>query len=354
MTGPIVGIIANPVSARDIRRVISHAGNLQITDRANILLRVLAGLAATGIQQVVMMPERAGIYGHLRRGLDRAANSGEARFPALQLLDMTVCGDASDSATAARMMRKLNVGAIIVLGGDGTHRVVISEAGDIPIAGVSTGTNNAFPEMREPTITGLAAGLAVTGAVPAGVAFVNNKRLEVAINDRNEIALVDIAIVRERFVGSRAIWKAESFRELFVAFAEPGSIGLSSIVGLVAPVKRSAPFGRRLIFDDPSAAQFCVAAPIAPGLIENIGIARVETLDFDIPTTLTIGSGSIALDGEREITFSERDRISVTLREAAFRTIDVAACMSFAASNGLFVENTKQAPIASHALGGQG
>lgn len=352
MTGPVVGIIANPVSARDIRRVVSHAGNLQITDRANILLRILAGLAATGISKVVMMPENAGIYGHLRRGLDRAANAGEARFPALQLLDMTVCGDASDSAAAARIMRRMNVGAIIVLGGDGTHRVVVSEAGDVPIAGVSTGTNNAFPEMREPTITGLAAGLAVTGAVPAGVAFAGNKRLDVAINDRHEIALVDVAIVRERFVGSRAVWKAESFRELFVAFAEPGSIGLSSIVGLVAPVKRSSPFGRRLVFDDPADAQFRVAAPIAPGLIEDIGIARVETLDFDTPTALTVESGSIALDGEREITFSERDRIAVTLRQSAFRTIDVAACMSFAACNGLFVETTKQA--LSHALGGQG
>jgi predicted polyphosphate/ATP-dependent NAD kinase len=254
---------------------------------------------------------------------------------------MTVCGDSSDSATAARMMRKMNVGAIVVLGGDGTHRVVVSEAGDTPIAGVSTGTNNAFPEMREPTITGLAAGLAVTGSVPAAVAYVGNKRLEVAINDRREMALVDVAIVRERFVGSRAVWKADSFRELFVAFAEPGSIGLSSIVGSIAPVKRSAPFGRRVVFDDPSRAAFRVAAPIAPGLIEEIGVARVETLEFDTPAAFTVGSGSIALDGEREVTFSERDRISVTLRESAFRTIDVAACMSFAASNGLFVHQSQ-------------
>jgi predicted polyphosphate/ATP-dependent NAD kinase len=349
VTGPIVGIIANPVSARDIRRIISHAGNLQITDRANILLRILAGLAATGISKVVMMPENAGIHGHLRRGLDRAASAGEARFPTLQLLDMAAVGDASDSARAARMMREMNVGAIVVLGGDGTHRVVISESGNVPIAGVSTGTNNAFPEMREPTIIGLAVGLAVTGAVPAGIAFGDNKCLEVAINDRREIALVDMAIVRERFVGSRAVWKADSFRELFVAFAEPGSIGLSSIVGLVAPVKRSSPFGRRLIFDDLPNAQFRVAAPIAPGLIEDIGIARVETLNFDTTVTPTVGSGSIALDGEREITFSERDRIQVTLRKAAFRTVDVPACMLFAASNGLFVESTRQAPITSHA-----
>ena len=222
---------------------------------------------------------------------------------------MTVTGQAADSATAARIMRKMDVGAIVVLGGDGTHRVVISECGNIPIAGVSTGTNNAFPKMHEPTVTGLAAGLAVTGAIPAAVAYADNKRLDVAINDRHEIALVDVAIVREQFVGSRAVWKADGFRELFVAFGEPGNIGLSSIAGLIAPVSRTSPFGRRIIFEDPEVAPFRVAAPIAPGLIENIGIARVETLDFDTPTSLTVGSGSIALDGEREITFSERDRI---------------------------------------------
>jgi predicted polyphosphate/ATP-dependent NAD kinase len=354
VAGPIVGVIANPVSARDIRRVISHAGNLQITDRANILLRILAGLAASGVQQVVMMPEKAGIYGHLRRALSRQTQAEKVRFPQLQLLDMTVTGQAADSSTAARIMRKMDVGAIVALGGDGTHRVVISESGNIPIAGVSTGTNNAFPKMHEPTVTGLAAGLAVIGAVPAAVAYADNKRLDIAINDRHEIALVDVAIVRDRFVGSRAVWKAEGFRELFVAFGEPGSIGLSSIAGLIAPVTRTSPFGRRIIFEDPGRAPFRVAAPIAPGLIEEIGIARVETLNFDTPVSLTAGSGSIALDGEREITFSERDRIHVTLREAAFRTVDVPACMSFAASNRLFVETIRQVPIASQVLGGQG
>ncbi len=354
MTGPIVGIIANPVSARDIRRIISHAGNLQITDRANILLRILAGLAATGVQQVIMMPENAGIYGHLRRALSREAPADRTRFPQLRLLDMPITGQAADSATAARIMRKMDVAAIVVLGGDGTHRVVISESGSIPIAGVSTGTNNAFPKMQEPTVIGLAAGLAVTGAVPAAVAYANNKRLDVTINDRREIALVDVAIVRDGFIGARAVWKADGFRELFVTFGEPGNIGLSSIAGLIAPVTRTSPFGRRIIFEDPERAPFRVAAPIAPGLIEDIGIAQVETLDFDRPVPLTVGSGSIALDGEREVTFSERDRIHVTLRASAFRTIDVPACMSFAASHGLFIAAISHVPIATPVLGGQG
>ncbi len=338
MSGPLVGIIANPVSARDIRRIVAHAGSMQATDRANIVLRILAGLAATGVPEVVMMPEHAGIRAHVTRAMTRAANMGEARFPALRFLDMPVTGQAADSARAARMMCEMGAAAIVVLGGDGTHRVVAAESGDTPIAGVSTGTNNAFPETREPTITGLAVGLAVTGEAPASIAFVGNKRLEVSFNGAREIALVDVAIVGERFVGSKAIWKTEGFRELFVTFGEPGGIGMSSVVGLLAPVTRSDPLGRRVIFDHPETAPFKLMAPIAPGMIAPVGIDRVETIHFDRPLPLTVPAGSIALDGEREITFSEKDEITVTLRRAAFRTIDVAGCMTYAAAQGHFLE----------------
>src|SRR5215510_9987260 len=103
MPGPVVGIIANPVSARDIRRVVAHAGSLQVTDRANIVLRILAGLAAVRIKEVLMMPENAGIRMHLARAMMRAANTGEAPFPELRFLEMKVTGQAADSATAARM-----------------------------------------------------------------------------------------------------------------------------------------------------------------------------------------------------------------------------------------------------------
>lgn len=338
MPSPVVGIIANPISARDIRRVISHAGSLQITDRANIVLRILAGLAATGIERVVAMPENAGLRGHLMRALTRSRNSGEGHFPHIEYLQMPVASDVSDSARAAAMMRDLGVAAIVVLGGDGTHRVVVMNCGSVPVAGVSSGTNNAFPEMREPTITGLAVGLAVTGQVPPASAFLHNKRLDVTLNGRTEIALVDVAIVRDRFVGSRAIWKPDGFLELFVTFGEPSSIGMSAIAGLVAPVKRSMPFGRYIVFERPETAPFTVDAPIAPGLILPIGIERVDTLAFDTPVKLASPAGSIALDGERELTFSERDEVTVTLREAAFRTVDVSACMAFAAAEGRFVQ----------------
>ncbi|HEV3043689.1 MAG TPA: NAD(+)/NADH kinase [Roseiarcus sp.] len=354
MGGPVVGIIANPVSARDIRRVISHAGSLQITDRANIALRILTGLAAAGVTDVVMMPENAGIRGHLTRAMTRAANAGEARFPALRFLDMPIAGDAGDSARAARLMRQVGAAAIVVLGGDGTHRIVVSECGDVPIAGVSSGTNNAFPETREPTVTGLAVGLAVTGAAPAAIAFIDNKRLDVAINGRREIALVDVAIVKERFVGTRAIWKADGFRELFVTFGEPSGIGMSSIVGLVAPVRRDEPFGRRVLLAPPGDAPFTLQAPIAPGLIEAVGIVEVSRIAFDQPMRLSLEAGSIALDGEREVVFSEKDDVVVTLRGCAFRTINVAACMAHAAAKGRFVAPTEPVTFSEYMRNTQG
>ena len=59
-------------------------------------------------------------------------------------------------------MRAAGVAAIVVLGGDGTHRVVAKACGDVPICALSTGTNNAFPEMRETTVAGLATGLVAT------------------------------------------------------------------------------------------------------------------------------------------------------------------------------------------------
>jgi len=336
---PLVGIIANPVSARDIRRIVAHAGNLQITDRANIVLRLLAGLGGVGIEKVLMMPENAGIRHHVMRDLKRSTNRGESRFPEIEYLDMAVTASTEDSIRAARMMREAGVSAIIVLGGDGTHRAVVSACGDVPIAGVSSGTNNAFPKFKEPTTVGLAVGLAVTEAAPPEVAFQNNKLLEVDIAGRKEIALVDVAIVAERYVGARALWRAENFKELYVTFAETDVIGMSVIAGLLDPVDRDTHEGRRVVFDDTNPPKHLLRAPIAPGVIEDIGIASWEALLPNIAFLITEEEGSIAFDGERELSFSKNDRPTVTLRTNVFRTIDVAACMKFGAQTRLLRNN---------------
>lgn len=341
-----VGIIANPVSARDIRRIISHAGNLPINDRANIVLRMLTGLSAVGVEEVVIMPENGGIRTQLMRTITRETRNGAKRFPNVTYLKMPVTCTAEDSAEAARRMHDEGVGAIVVLGGDGTNRVVVSNCGNTPIAGVSTGTNNAFPELREPTITGLAVGLAVTRQVPTEHAFSYNKRLEVVVNDTREIALVDVAVVAERYVGARAIWKADNFRDLFVTFGSPDGIGMSSIVGLLSPVDRLAPEGRRVRLVPLGRARTTLCAPIAPGLIERIGIGAIERIVPDAIYLPSVSAGTLALDGERELTFNEMDDVSIRLQTDAFQTINVPRCMAYAAKHGLLnveVETTPRA-----------
>jgi predicted polyphosphate/ATP-dependent NAD kinase len=330
-----VGIIANPVSARDIRRVIANATALQITDRANIVLRVLSCLKACGVGNVVMMPENGGIRHHVRRGIDRAESQRRKEFPALRHLDWKITGTVGDTVRAAADMRAEGVAAIVVLGGDGTHRAVVSACGDVPIAGISTGTNNAFPEHREPTITGLAVGLAVTGQVPPRIAFSGNKQLVVQVGAQREIALVDVAVVTERYIGARALWRTDTFRELFVTFADPEVIGMSAIAGLLKAVNREDADGLHVRLGDASEARYFVNTPIAPGFMRGIGIRGFSKLKAGVAKAPEIEAGSIALDGERELSFGADDAVSVTLERNAFRTVNVGACMRYATKKGL-------------------
>jgi predicted polyphosphate/ATP-dependent NAD kinase len=346
MTGPssppLLGVVANPVSARDIRRVVANAGNLQITDRVNIVLRMLQAARAAGVGRALLMPDRGGIRALLERHLRR----GDATLPAIEWLNFEPTSTVDDSFTAARLLQAAGARAIVVLGGDGTHRAVVRELAGRPdappIAGLSTGTNNAFPEMREPTITGLAAGLYAAGRIDAAQALLPNKLLEVLIHPRDggaqrrDIAIVDAVITHDRSVGARALWKTGSLAAAYLAFAEPEAIGLSSIGGLLQPVSRREPGGLAVqLADDPLHTLLTLHAPIAPGLVLPVPVASWQRMAPDEPLLVQQQAGTVALDGERELAFEPGDRVSVTLREHAFFTVDVARCMAAAARDGL-------------------
>ena len=341
--GRCVGIIANPVSARDIRRIVANASNLQISDRVNIVLRVLSTLAACGVERVLAMPDRAGMRALLTRHLQRERNLHHA-FPQLEFVALEPSSSVDDTFEAARLMVQAGVAAIVVLGGDGTHRAVVRELmqhpAPPPIAGLSTGTNNAYPELRESSITGLAVGLYANASLAAADALAPNKVLEVVVDGprglRRDIAIVDAVISTDRFIGARALWKPEGLHSVYLAFAEPQAIGLSSIGGLLHPVARDAPGGLAIELAPAGAARLCgLRAPIAPGMVREIGISRHVPMPADEPFTVALQAGVVALDGEREMAFDEGDRVSVTLRERAFMSVAVARCLQLAAERGL-------------------
>ncbi len=332
-----IGLIANPVSARDIRRIIANASNLQIADRVNIVMRVLTAAHSLGVERVLMMPDNGGIRALLQRHLSRG-HSQHQRWPVVEFLDMEPNSTVDDTFQAARLLSQAGVAAIVVLGGDGTHRAVVRECRDIPIAGLSTGTNNAFPEMRESTITGMAVALYASARLSAEQALAPNKLLEVDINDgeRSDIALVDAVISRDRYIGARALWKPESLSAAYLSFADPQAIGLSAIGGLLQPVGRRDPGGLAVqLGQDSQPAALQLLAPIAPGMVRPVSIAHWQAMPADQAFTVMQPGGVVALDGERELAFDAGDRVRITLRENAFSTVDVARCMHIAACDGL-------------------
>ena len=182
------------------------------------------------------------------------------------------------------------------------------------------------------------------------MAYAPNKRLLVSINGtEHHPALVDVALVAERVVGARALWRPESLRELYVTFADPSVIGLSAIAGFLEPVGRretdgamveiGAPDGGGLPPDGSTPdgnSAVRIDVPIAPGWLRTIDVRAWRRLPPGEVRTPRLRAGMIALDGEREVGFDEDDEVRIVLEPDAVRTVDVEACMDYAARNGLF------------------
>jgi ATP-NAD kinase N-terminal domain len=282
----LVGLVANPVAGRDIRRITARASLVPNHEKTAIVRRVLAGLDAAGVEAVRYLPDLAGVV--------RAALDGTHHALAADPLAMQLTGRAEDSAEAARLLVAEGAAVIVTLGGDGTNRAVAAGCADVPLVAVSTGTNNVFPTMVDGTVAGLAAGLVATGRVGGDGVVRQAKRVEVA----GDFALVDAASCRDRFVGSRAIWDPERVQALVLARAEPWNVGLSAVGGALCPVGVDEPAG---LCVELGSGGPVVRVALAPGLVLPVAVRRWRRLGLDEPVLLGDGPGTIALDGEREL-----------------------------------------------------
>ena len=121
-------------------------------------------------------------------------------------------------------MRARGAAVIVVLGGDGTVRAAAAASGDVPLLPLSTGTNNAFPEMWEATVAGTAAALVATGRVASDDVTYRSKMLHVTAGGTHEVALVDVCATTVAHVAAKALWQPATLRELYCTFAEPHAI----------------------------------------------------------------------------------------------------------------------------------
>ena len=340
-----VGVVANPASGRDIRRLVAGASVFGNADKAGMVFRLLAGLGAAGVGRVLMLPAADGLSTTLHRHLHARhtvpAFDGAGPFPDLEELDLALDGTARDSAVAVERMLAAGVRAIVVLGGDGTHRVVARACGDVPICALSTGTNNAFPEMRETTVAGIATGLVATGRAGDG-ALRREAALAVDVPGASrDLALVDVAVSRERFIGARALWRAGDVSELFVTYANPSAVGLSAVAGALCPLPRGSGRGLHVrLGPDAASAEAVVQVALAPGLVVPVPVAGHRVLALDEPVEVPPGPGTVALDGEREIERRHGEPVTVRLVPGPL-TIDVDAVMRAAAGDATLAQRAR-------------
>ena len=304
-----MGIVANPASGRDIRRLVAGASVFGNADKAGMVFRLLAGLGAAGVERVLMMPAADGLSTTLHRQLHAphgaASTARRAVAGARGARRCALDGTARDSTARGRADAAPRASrAIVVLGGDGTHRVVAKACGDVPICALSTGTNNAFPEMRETTVAGLATGLVATGrggrrrAAPRGRA--GGRRAGARARPRARRRRREPRALHRRAGAVARRRRQRALRDLRRTRARSGcrpsrarSCPLPRGSGRGLHV-RLAPTRRR---PRPSSHVAARPGPRRPG--RRSPSTACSTLGE--PVEVAPGPGTVALDGEREI-----------------------------------------------------
>ena len=309
----LVGIIANPTSGKDIRRLVGQALVIGSREKVNIVKRVLIGLHSAGVQEVRILPDRLKIGSQSVHDLKHCHSQA---IEGVKILDMALQDSGEDTTRAAATLREMGAQVIITLGGDGTVRFAAKGAGDVPILPISTGTNNVLPKFIEGTVAGLAAGrFATSGSEQQRNLVDRQKKLIVSINGEiRDIALVDIVLMDGSYIGSKAVWDGKKLLQVAVTRGSTENIGFSSIIGNYRTILPENPFGGIAVISRDGNYDHQVSAVIGPGMIERFCLKDIRTIDPGerIPI-LSTRPAIIALDGEREIVLRENDMAEIQL-----------------------------------------
>ena len=267
----------------------------------------------------------------------------------LELLEMPTFFEEGDTVRAARRMEEMGVDCLVTLGGDGTNRAVARGSSSIPLVPISTGTNNVFPTMVEGTQAGLVAGLIASGSLPLDRAAIVSKTIEIYVDGQlRDLALVDVALSRERFVATRAIWDMNSVYEVFLTRAEPSSIGLSSVGARLQPlgvdddrglnyqVASCLDAGATGLGPSDSLGETVVLAPIAPGVVPTVSIAAWRFMLLEKPVPVERRLCTVALDGERAFTVTPSEQLELVMKRNGPPVVQIDASLRLAAELGLF------------------
>jgi hypothetical protein len=325
-----IGLIVNPRSGNDVRRVIASAGSSTLEDKTSIVRRVVLGARVLGATTFVTHHEPHQI---VRRATETL------RGITVEKVGEPIDNTEHDTTRAVEQMRERGCAAVIVLGGDGTNRAAAKGWPDLPVIPLSTGTNNAFPYWVEPTVAGSAAGLLATGVVRSDLTTLRPaKVVRVDMPDGGEeLALIDAVAVADPWVGSLELFDPATMRTAVLTRADPAAIGFSAVGGLLVPCSAEDDRGVVVQFAPLDTAPPTVLhAPTAPGHYAAIGIREARSLHLGSPVQVD-GPVLLAFDGERKRRLHEGESAVLRVVRDGPRVIDVRAVMAAAARAGVFV-----------------
>lgn len=326
-----VGILVNPSSGRDVRRIAARASVSTLETKRDQVARAVVGAAASGAPKILVV-----------RDLMRIAESAveNLRIHAdIEIVSVETRYKPRDTELAAEALRGAGCGAVVVFGGDGTNRVLAKAWSDACIVPVSTGTNNVFPITIEAGVAGAAAGLVASGRVTALEVAPRAKVVRVELcGEKDDIALVDAVLLAGDSVGNLMPYDAERIRSAVLARAEPASVGISPLGGLLLPSGFDDDFGVAVTCaGDEQADGRSILVPISPGLYRSVRVTGARRLELGESISFE-GPGVLAFDGDRERNLAAGQTARLSVVRNGPHVIDVAKTLRLAAERGLYFD----------------
>lgn len=305
------------MAGRDIRRLVAQAHMASGPEKLMSVKRLAAGALAQGPVAVLMVDDREGFARQAAREMPGVVTV----LPGVNAVG------PEETRAAALILQDAGARVLVVVGGDGTQRLVVKASPEVPVLPIAGGTNNVACWTGDQTVAGMAAGLlALTArapemAYPGAVSRV--KVLHVCTDDGQEdVALIDVAHIDTPYVGALAVWHAEEVHRLLLNVADAARPGLSNVGGRLYRVQ---PEDDRVLAIDVGPGGREVPGVLAPGLIGRFPVTFWRALPLRETVVWQVDAGStLALDGERTLVLKPGEPCRLWSERTGPRMVDPA------------------------------
>jgi len=353
-----LGICVNPMSGRDVRRLAGRASNMTHEAKRDIVARIATGADAAGVTDIFVTREPFRIASAALEQISLKAR--------VHIVEHELTNSARDTELSLAAYLDAGCRSFVSLGGDGTNRALVrtlqkkqqekqqqkqgkaqkaASLDNVVLIPLSTGTNNVYPLLAEPTIAGLVAGLYATQRLPApdsaesmerGLAS-RSKVLHLSLPDGStDIALIDAVLLRNDHVGNLLPFDADKLAQVFLSRAEPEAVGMSPIGGYLEVVGEQHDHGMLVHLG----GEQQLNVPVSPGLFAELGVASHQRIPFATPV-LFHGPGVLACDGDRDHKLAEGAAARVQLRRDGPWVPNLTDAMRYGTEMGIMAANLR-------------